>query len=440
MRNAIQIDHLSKQYRLGVIGYGSLIDDFQSLLARFKGTPDPNSRLIDDYRERQRHPSLQWGEHFWALKDISLKIQEGEMLGVIGRNGAGKSTLLKILSRITAPTSGQIKIKGRVTSLLEVGTGFHPDLTGRENIFLNGTLLGMTRSEVKKKFDEIVDFSEIGPFIDTPVKRYSSGMYVRLAFGVAANLEPEILIVDEVLAVGDVQFQKKCIGKMNEVTSKHGRTVLFVTHNIGAVQNLCTRAILLKNGEVVADGNTRQVIDQYLNGDTQVPGERLWDNPQTAPGYDHSVKLRAVRVCDTNGKIKTVFDVKEPVVLEGEYIVTEKKHVNDVHFYLRNENTQTICVAMKSQTFKPNPEPDLPGHYKVRCTIPANLLNEGLIRVEYMLSTHPSTRYCNAYLDAIAFNVVDDRAPTGARGQWEREWPPAFVRPTFEWSEEKLSN
>jgi lipopolysaccharide transport system ATP-binding protein len=256
----IRVEHLSKEYRLGTISHGTLYHDLQSGWARFRGKEDPNTRIGSGDRG-QLNPT---NDRFCALKDISFDVCQGDIVGIIGRNGAGKSTLLKIISRVTAPTKGSIRIRGRVASLLEVGTGFHPELTGSENIFLNGAILGMRKNEIEQKFEEIVRFSEIDKFIDTPVKRYSSGMYVRLAFAVAAHLEPEILLVDEVLAVGDAQFQKKCLGKMDEV-AKEGRTVLFVSHQMGAIQKLCTGCLLLENGKVKMEGPVEEVIDAYLN-------------------------------------------------------------------------------------------------------------------------------------------------------------------------------
>lgn len=253
----IKVENLSKQYRFGVIGHGSLYRDLQSWWARVRGHEDPNEKI----REHSG-PGLD-GERFWALNNISVEIEEGDRLGIIGRNGAGKSTLLKILSRVTTPTKGIVRIKGRVASILEVGTGFHPELTGRENIFLNGAILGMTQAETRRKFDDIVDFADIEKFIDTPVKRYSSGMYVRLAFAVAAHLESEILIVDEVLAVGDIAFQKKCLGKMQEV-GEGGRTVLFVSHNMAAITRLCNKAVVLHSGEVDFSGKTEDAVAHYV--------------------------------------------------------------------------------------------------------------------------------------------------------------------------------
>lgn len=258
MTTVISVEYLSKAYRLGQIGTGTFTHDLNVWWAKLRGKPNPLARIGDaDHGNRD-------GEEVWALKDVSFQVEQGEVLGIIGRNGAGKSTLLKILSRVTAPTSGSIKIKGRVASLLEVGTGFHPELTGRENIYLNGAILGMTKAEVTRKFDEIVDFAEVEKFIDTPVKRYSSGMYVRLAFAVAAHLDPEILVVDEVLAVGDAEFQKKCLGKMGDV-AKGGRTVLFVSHNMAAVTMLCTTSLLINKGSIYALGKTSSIVQTYTN-------------------------------------------------------------------------------------------------------------------------------------------------------------------------------
>ena len=263
----IEVKGLSKRYKLGVFNAKTLREEAEAFLARFarKKLKSGNAENLKDSPLVTRHPSLSsQSDEFWALRDVSFDVQPGEVIGVIGRNGAGKSTLLKILSRITEPTSGEARIRGRVASLLEVGTGFHPELTGRENIFLNGAILGMTKQEIRNKFDEIVEFAEVEQFVDTPVKRYSSGMYVRLAFAVAAHLEPEILIVDEVLAVGDAAFQKKCLGKMREVSAGQGRTVIFVSHNMGAVRSLCSRVCALRGGKVYALGETGPIVEEYL--------------------------------------------------------------------------------------------------------------------------------------------------------------------------------
>ena len=261
----IKVENLGKQYRLGDIGTGTISHDLNRWWARVRGKEDPFLKLGEVNDRTQKGIS----DFVWALKDVSFDLNQGDVLGIIGKNGAGKSTLLKILSRTTSPTTGSYKVKGRIASLLEVGTGFHPELSGRENIFLNGAILGMTKSEIKSKFDEIVDFSGVERYIDTPVKRYSSGMYVRLAFGVAAHLESEILIVDEVLAVGDQEFQDKCIGKMKNVSS-NGRTVIFVSHNMGAVKQLCTSAMLMHNGSITASGSTQNIINTYFSNDDKL--------------------------------------------------------------------------------------------------------------------------------------------------------------------------
>jgi len=307
----ISIEHLSKHYRLGLIGGGTLREDVNRMIARIRGKPDPTLKIgLEDHGNRG-------GQEIWALRDVNLAVEEGEILGIIGRNGAGKSTLLKILSQITAPTEGSVKIKGRVGSLLEVGTGFHSELTGRENIFLNGTILGMKRSEVKRKIDEIIDFSGVEQFIDTPVKRYSSGMVVRLAFAVAAHLEPEILIVDEVLAVGDVAFKQKCLGKMESV-AKGGRTILFVSHDLGAIRNLCTKGMVLDKGSMTFIGDISQSVDHYMQ---EVASESITQvDPLTFSGsLSSKLSLRLINIYQENRSV-SVIDPMLPfeIQVEGE--------------------------------------------------------------------------------------------------------------------------
>ena len=314
MTTAISIQNVSKAYRLGVIGHGTLREDLQSWWAKVRGKEDPN-KIIGSKEAIE-------GDTLWALRDVSFDVEQGSVWGIIGTNGAGKSTLLKILSRVTAPTSGQINVRGRVASLLEVGTGFHPELTGRENIFLNGAILGMTKSEVKKKFDEIVAFSEIEKFIDTPVKRYSSGMYVRLAFAVAAHLDPEILVVDEVLAVGDAAFQKKCLGKMGAV-AKEGRTVLFVSHNMGAVRNLCEKAVVMRHGRILSMGQADEQVSIYLRDLGRRAEEDI--GLRKDRGGDGRVRLMMVQVKDlTTGSVGTVC-AGNPV----EFVFSFQKKVGD---------------------------------------------------------------------------------------------------------------
>ena len=295
-RIVIKVENISKHYRLGSVGTGSMAHDLNRTWYKVRGKEDPYLKIGEENDRTQKGSS----EYVWALKDINFDVKQGEVLGIIGRNGAGKSTLLKILSKTTTPTTGSIKIKGRVASLLEVGTGFHPELSGRENIFLNGAILGMSRHEIKSKFDEIVDFAGVERYIDTPVKRYSSGMYVRLAFGVAAHLEPEILIVDEVLAVGDAEFQKKALGKMKEVSNKEGRTVLFVSHNMTAVNTLCNKILYMKNGYVESIGETGDIVNQYLKSSDENVAGKKWDLA-TAPGDDVGKLLEVKLLNEKNG-------------------------------------------------------------------------------------------------------------------------------------------
>ncbi|MDQ2719730.1 MAG: ABC transporter ATP-binding protein [Bacteroidota bacterium] len=320
MSTVIKVENISKQYRLGQVGTGSLVHDVNRTWQRIRGKEDPYLK-IGEVNDRSTKGS---SDYVWALQDINFEVQQGEVLGIIGRNGAGKSTLLKILSRTTTPTTGSVKIKGRVASLLEVGTGFHPDLSGRENIFLNGAILGMTRQEIKNKFDEIVDFAGVERYIDTPVKRYSSGMYVRLAFGVAAHLEPEILIVDEVLAVGDAEFQKKALGKMKDVSNKEGRTVIFVSHNMAAVQNLCNKGIYLKNGSVAYSNDTDSTIRFYLNDIKNNSIRKLHEIKDRRGsgrlklleiiGYNSKSEISDIFLCGENIHLKILFEKKESFI------------------------------------------------------------------------------------------------------------------------------
>jgi lipopolysaccharide transport system ATP-binding protein len=289
MSVAIRVENLGKRYRLGVINRKLFVAELQSRWARWRGREDPHAKIVEVRRGDRSKDQVENG-HFWALRDIDFELRQGEVVGFIGPNGSGKSTLLKLLSKVTAPTAGRILVKGQIASLLEVGTGFHPDLTGRENVFLNGAILGMTRAEITRKFDEIVDFAELAQFIDTPVKRYSSGMYVRLAFAVAAHLQPEIMIVDEVLAVGDASFQRKCIGKMGEVARTEGRTVLFVSHNMSAIQRICERAFLLDAGRIVAQGEVDEVIEDYIALTSEV--EKAAVDRQVADGEAGIVSWR----------------------------------------------------------------------------------------------------------------------------------------------------
>lgn len=371
-------------------------------------------------------------EDFWALQDVSFEVKQGDLVGIIGRNGAGKSTLLKILSRITEPTAGRVRIVGRMGSLLEVGTGFHPELTGRENIYLNGIILGMRKREIDRKFDEIVAFSEIEKFLDTPVKRYSSGMYVRLAFSVAAHLEPDILLVDEVLAVGDAAFQKKCLGKMDEV-SKGGRTVLFVSHNMSHVLRVCQKGILLERGRIRLVGSIGEVTSQYLKSDSDHGGQRVWEDPATAPG-DATARLRSIRVV-SRGKPTDLVNVQDPVTIEMEFWNHhEGENLMSAFSFF---NSQGVFLFVAADLLEPEwgDKPRPAGLHRTRCTIPGGLFNEGLVSVVAEVSTRAPVYHMHFLeYDAVAFQVVDDEAPGSLRTVWSRELGGA-VRPMSVWQD-----
>ncbi len=372
-------------------------------------------------------------EEFWALKDLSFDVHQGEVLGVIGRNGAGKSTLLKILSRITEPSKGRIELNGRVASLLEVGTGFHPELTGRENIFLNGAILGMTKQEIKKKFDEIVDFAEVEKFLDMPVKRYSSGMYVRLAFAVAAHLEPEILVVDEVLAVGDVNFQKKCLGKMKNVTKTDGRTILFVSHNMAAIRTLCSRAILLKNGFIEQDGRPTEVVEKYLqvNDTTTADGDIPDDLPRVYSTDE--ARVRRLQLLGDEGQPVNHVPMGEPMEWLVQFEVL--KPVDDLLVEIgmmdsdMNQLTQSLSVLNGEESY------DLkPGKFEVKVKIDT-VFHPG--RYSMLVGLHH--KQCGTTVDwierAMDFEVVN--GPADSRHHYEAQEIRAFVRPAETWTRPK---
>jgi len=371
MTTVISVENLSKTYRLGQIGTGTFSHDLNVWWAKLRGVPNPMLRIGEkDHGNRN-------GEELWALRDVSFKVEQGEVLGIIGRNGAGKSTLLKILSRVTAPTSGRIKVKGRIASLLEVGTGFHPELTGRENIYLNGAILGMKRDEITRKFDEIVDFSGVEKFIDTPVKRYSSGMYVRLAFAVAAHLDPEILVVDEVLAVGDAEFQRKCLRKMEDVSGQ-GRTVLFVSHNMDSIEKLCCRALLMEKGVVkINDTNVKAVIDQYLMAGIENVNS-LWQNPGNE-FVNEWFKPIKVFLCDKQGKL-----INGPVRSDNDLYLRIEGEVQSLNrdltigYYFYSDKTSYPVYLSQHNDGHPASWPKIcPGRNILVATIPTNILNEG---------------------------------------------------------------
>jgi lipopolysaccharide transport system ATP-binding protein len=407
----VKVENLSKLYYLGGARHNSLRDALMSFVKG--GRRDKKNEL-------------------WALNGVSFDVKDGEALGIIGRNGAGKSTLLKILSRITKPTGGTAEIRGRVGSLLEVGTGFHQELSGRENIFLSGAILGMKRTEIERKFDEIVAFSEIEKFIDTPVKHYSSGMYMRLAFSVAAHLEPEILIVDEVLAVGDVAFQKKCLSKMREV-GQTGRTVLFVSHDMQSIARLCSRAIWMKDGAVARDGAATDVISDYLHEQSQKGAEKTWEILEKSPGNE-TVRLRRVRVCDEAGKTVSSNDIRRSVAVELTYDVLKagKVLVPNVHFY----NEQGVCIFVShdwSSRYRTAPRDR--GTYISKMRVPGNFLAEGTIFVTAAISTYLPFEVHLQERDTVAFSVLDSLEGDSMRGDYAGVLP-GVVRPDLEWETE----
>ena len=338
--NVLEVNNLGKQYRLGLVGTGTLSQDLNRFWAKIRGKEDPYSK-VGDINDRTKVGN---SDFVWALKDVSFNVKQGDILGIVGKNGAGKSTLLKVLSRITTPTTGTINGVGRVASLLEVGTGFHPELTGRENVFLNGAILGMKKNEVATKMEEIVSFSGIGRYIDTPVKRYSSGMYVRLAFAVAAHLEPEILIIDEVLAVGDSEFRSKCVSKMNDVASE-GRTVLFVSHNMDAVRSLCSRALYLENGKMTIDGSVEDAIQKYIQIDRKAIDYSTGEVPVTweRPWGREDATFKTVRLLNSNGENTSELKFKEPFKVE--IIFDCDRDIRDVKFQLRIANLEGMQIT-----------------------------------------------------------------------------------------------
>ncbi len=429
----ISVRNLYKEYKLGVIGHGTLHKDLQSWWARVSGKEDPNSLISSHHNKETEERS------FLALKEISFKVNKGEILGIIGKNGAGKSTLLKIISRITTPTKGEIKIKGRVGSLLEVGTGFHPELTGRENIFLNGAILGMNKKEIKSKIDGIIDFAGIERHIDTPVKRYSSGMYVRLAFSVAAHLDPEILIVDEVLAVGDADFQKKCVGKMKDISEGQGRTVLFVSHNMAAIRKLCSRTILLEKGSLKKNGNTNEIVNEYLrSGLLSGNGVIRWNNDEDSPGND-IVKLKEIKITQGRGKITDRVDISEDVKIHLVYNLLKDKENIFTAIRLKSQNGNIVFSSgdMPGATSSNSSwygKKRMKGIYQTICTIPGDFLND----TSYYISIHINKDVKKEYIyleDCLNFRVIDTgRMRKVFTGGWIGE-----VRPLLKWETGKIS-
>lgn len=419
MKPIVRVENLSKQYRIGAqqTSYGtlreSIVDALRTPFARLQGK---NGKRVS--------------ETIWALKNVSFEVAPGEAVGVIGRNGAGKSTLLKVLSRITEPTTGRAELYGRVASLLEVGTGFHPELTGRENIYLNGAILGMRKAEIERKFSEIVAFAELEKFLDTPVKRYSNGMYMRLAFAVSSHLEPEILVVDEVLAVGDAVFQKKCLGKLDEV-AKEGRTVLFVSHNMLAVQSLCTRVVWLDQGEILDQGPAKQVISEYLNSSLAARAEQTWDHINTAPGNEQ-VRIRRAAVFPAADSATDLISIKTPVIMEFEYWNLGPGAYLNLSVVVSTKDGHPIFNTGSGGEPAWDSKPFPVGLFRSRFHIPGDLLNDGTHRV-HLYFIKDQTQVAFDIDDILVFDVEEASERSGWYGKWI-----GAVRPNLEWQTEMI--
>jgi len=421
----IRVENLSKSYIIGHQSqerYTALRDVLTN------GAKNLGKRMLSPFNSSTGQRFNDSTEEFFALKDVSFEIKQGDRVGIIGRNGAGKSTLLKILSRITEPTKGRVTIDGRVASLLEVGTGFHPELTGRENVFLNGAILGMPRVDIKRKFDEIVAFAEVEKFLDTPVKRYSSGMYVRLAFAVAAHLEPEILIVDEVLAVGDAAFQKKCLGKMEEV-GKEGRTVLFVSHNMAAVNRLCQRSLFLQSGQIVANGSSEEIINSYLMKNLELTGEVILPaDPEL------SMRLRKISLLDARGQVSAHLEMCEHFYVQVEYDINKPKAGAHVFCLLHNSDGVNVLGSGDADCFPERLEKREKGPYRAKFRVPASLLGEGCYSITVSLGI-PYVQVFDRHESIVTLEIVDNNS---GRRTWQHIRRPGILGLEIPWSIETL--
>jgi lipopolysaccharide transport system ATP-binding protein len=427
---AIKVENLGKKY---VINHenGNSDDNFREVII---GTTKKILAKVNPFVKKSKEETST--EDFWALNDVNFTINKGDKIGIIGRNGAGKSTLLKVLSRITEPTTGKIHINGRIASLLEVGTGFHPELTGRENIYLNGAILGMNRMEIKAKFDEIVAFAEVDKFLDTPVKRYSSGMYVRLAFSVAAHLEPEILIVDEVLAVGDAAFQKKCLGKMDDV-SKEGRTIVFVSHNMPMIASLCNKGIYMNKGKLIYTGTIQECIGHYYSNDQAVQGKIDYTKERALPG-DHEAKLLEASICDATGSIKADVEISSEVHINMKYELLKDEMSVYPNFHIFNSEGVCVFITSDSKLDSKLMLKKEKGQYVSTCIIPANYFNDGTYFIGLALtSTKPTTHVHFYEKDALQLLVSDKIEGTITRNGYAGPIP-GVIRPSLDWRCEKL--
>lgn len=420
----LKAENISKQYRLGQVGTGTLSHDLNRWWHEIRGKENPYLKIGDTNDRSTKGES----EYVWALQDINFEVERGEVLGIIGKNGAGKSTLLKILSKVTTPTTGSIKYNGRIASLLEVGTGFNGEMTGRENIFLNGAILGMTKKEIDSKIDEIIDFSGCERYIDTPVKRYSSGMYVRLAFAVAAFLEPDILIIDEVLAVGDAEFQKKAIGKMQDISSSGGRTVLFVSHNMAAVKSLCTRGIVMKNGKVAFVGEIEEVISEYLNLDNNVGSKKIYNNIE-APSSE-IVRLLETEVINNQFENKSDYFINEKVGIRitFEILIETDDLVLGLNLY-NNEEIHILSSHQKKQNINYKI-----GIYQTSVWFPNNFLAEGYHFCGIAAMSYKGSFRVHFHdINKFYFNIIDEFDENTARGSDYKGKFPGVVRPILDW-------
>ena len=424
MSTAIKFENISKQYRLGLVSTHTLSHDLNRWWkTNILGKDDPYLK-IGDVNDRSKKAE---SEYVWALRDIDFSVEQGDVLGIIGKNGAGKSTLLKILSKVTYPTTGVIKAHGRIASLLEVGTGFHPEMTGRENIYMNGAIMGMTKAEISRKLDEIVDFSGVERYIDTPAKRYSSGMTVRLGFAIAAHLEPEILVVDEVLAVGDAEFQKKAIGKMQDVSKGEGRTVLFVSHNMTAVKSLCKTGIILENGQVVNVGLIDPIVSQYLKGDSAAENHKIWEKPQiTKQGFE----LLEIGVRKKEANFSDIMRVDNELEVLMRYRLN--KDFDGLHLTLHYKNDQG------DKMFSSSGGEDIPyehkkGEYVQISSLPANFFNWGSYAIDLFVVENRSSAFIIEQ-DVVSFTLVNREL---AIGSWMGK-EPGDITPKFDFFEEKI--
>lgn len=419
----LKVDNLSKQYRLGLVGTGSLADDLKRYWYRIRGKEDPFLQ-IGELNDRS---SKGESKYVWALQDINFDVKEGEVLGIIGKNGAGKSTLLKILSRVTSPTTGEIKSKGRIASLLEVGTGFHPELTGRENIFLNGAILGMTKNEIRSKINAIVEFSGCERYVDTPVKRYSSGMRVRLAFAVAAFLEPDILVIDEVLAVGDAEFQKKAIGKMQDISRGEGRTILFVSHNMAAVKSLCTRAMVLEHGKVAFEGVTDEAVSYYLKGGSVYQHDLKFSDDEYNNGY---CNLKSIALKNVNKSIADPLTSDQAIELRTDFELKSKEFERyHLTFHLLNELGETLFAfsnVNSGVTLKT-------GLNSLSCIFPEGFFNLGEFYLSFFL-IEDKRQYVLRQKEIMSFTVIEGPRNIGTyMGK-----KPGYISPDFDWSSNSI--